>query len=75
MTMGKEDFLDSDALLRCGILQLIKVAAWISEGAAHGFGAPDQAAILLQRCDGNDGGFERHYALHVAWRMRKGKMR
>src|SRR6187401_3297461 len=49
MAVGEQDLLDGDAGLADCLTQLRQVAAGIDEGAAHGHGAPDQAAILLQR--------------------------
>ena len=67
--MGEKDFLNRHTVLRSGGFQLIEIAARIRKGSAHRFGAPDQAAILLQRRHRNDRGFHGHcfgHAAHVA---------
>jgi hypothetical protein len=48
MTVGDQDFLDGDAVLGGGGLELGQVTAGINERAAHGGGAPEQSAILLE---------------------------
>ena len=58
MAMGDEQFFDGDALFGGHGFEALKVAAGVCERAAHGFGAPDQRAILLQRGHGQDDGLE-----------------
>ena len=64
MTVRDQDFFNRHALAFCRRLQTVKVAAGIAERALHRFGAPDQCAILLERSDRNDRGFERGLLCH-----------
>jgi hypothetical protein len=69
MSVREQDFLDRHALLLCRSLETIEIAARIGKRAAHRFGAPDQAAILLERRDRNDGGLKGWgdaHAVHLA---------
>ena len=59
MAVGQQDFLDRHAGLVRRRLEIGQVAAGIDERAEHRLRAPDQAAILLQRGDGNDRGAKR----------------
>ena len=56
VTVGQQDLLDGDALLRGRRLQLRQVAARIGERPPHRLGAPQQSAILLERSHRQDGG-------------------
>ena len=49
VAVGEQDFLDGDAVLGDGRAQLRQIAARIDEGTEHRPGAPDKAAVLLQR--------------------------
>ncbi len=62
MAVRHQQLLDRHLVLGRHLQQMIEIAAGIGEGTAHGFRAPDQGAVLLQRGDGNDDGLER--ALH-----------
>ena len=46
MAMGNEQFLDRHAHLFGRCLELVEIAAGIGKGAAHGFGAPDEGAVV-----------------------------
>src|SRR5205085_8150954 len=59
MAVGEQDLLDRYAGLGGGRFEPRQVAAGIGESAAHRLGAPDQAAILLQRRDRQDRGAQR----------------
>jgi hypothetical protein len=77
MTMGDEQFFDGHAMLLRHRHQLVDIATRIGKSAAHGFRAPQQGAILLQRGDGHDDGLERRggsvHAPHLAAGARGGK--
>ncbi len=59
MAVRHEDLFDGDAGLSDRVAQFRQVATRIDEGALHGFGAPEQCAILLKRRDGDDRGAQR----------------
>ena len=59
MAVGKQDFLERHAVLRDCRLQFVEIPARIDQRALHRRGAPDQAAILLQRGHRDDRGAER----------------
>ena len=54
MAMGQQDLRHLDALLGDRLLQHVEVAARVDGGAFHGFVAPDDGAVLLERGDGGD---------------------
>ena len=54
MAMGQQDFGHLDALLGDRLFQHVEVAARIDGGTFHGFVAPDDGAVLLERGDGGD---------------------
>jgi hypothetical protein len=66
MAVGDEQFLDGHAILGGDLLQSIEIAARIGEGAAHGFRAPYQGAILLERRDRHDDGLQGRLGCHAA---------
>ncbi len=72
MAMGDEQFLDGHAMLLRHRHQPVDIATRIGKGAAHGFRAPQQGAILLERGDGHDDGLERRgreaFMRHI-WRL------
>src|SRR3546814_18394125 len=58
MAVGNEDLLYGDAMLLGRLPEQRQIAARIDEGAAIGRRAPEKRAILLERRDGDQGGFE-----------------
>ena len=56
MPVGDEDLLQRDACLGDALLELVEIPARIDQRAFHGLSAPDQRAVLLQRCHRNDRG-------------------
>ena len=58
MAVGQQHLGHLDALLADRLLQHVEVAARIDGGAFHGFVAPYDGAILLERGDGSDHDFE-----------------
>ena len=66
MAVGDEQFLDGHAIVGGNLLQPIKIAARIGKGAAHGFRAPYQGAILLERRDRHDDGLQGRLGCHAA---------
>ena len=66
MAVGDEQFLDGHAIVGGDLLQPIEIAARIGEGAAHGFRAPYQGAILLERRDRHDDGLQGRLGCHAA---------
>ena len=54
MAVGQQDLGDLDALLVDRLLEHVEVAARIDGGALHGFVAPHDGAVLLERGDGGD---------------------
>src|SRR4029079_2871907 len=62
VAVGEPDLLDRDPGLRRRCLEPRQVAAGIDERAAHGFRAPQQGAVLLERRDGKDRRAERRVA-------------
>ena len=67
MAVGNEQLLDSDAVLIGDGHQPFELVAGIDEGAAHGLGAPEQGAILLERRDRDDDRLKRGFgAVHGA---------
>src|SRR6185503_7444243 len=70
MAMGQQDFLDGDAMMGGGGFLPVEVAAGVDERAEHGLGAPQQAAILLQRSDRDDRGPQRSILGRLAGHLR-----
>ena len=66
MAVGDEQLLDGDAIVGGDLLQPIEIAARIGEGAAHGFRAPQQGTILLERRDRHDNGLQGRLGCHAA---------
>jgi len=64
--MRNENLLDRDAVLRGRRFQTRDIPPRIGEGTAHGLRAPDQAAVLLERCHRNDGSLERRIGGHIS---------
>ena len=54
VAVGQQHLGHRDALLGDRLLQPVEVAAGIDGGAFHGFVAPDDGAVLLERGDGGD---------------------
>ena len=53
MRMRDPNLLKRDAELLAPIEQHVQVTTWIDDGATHGFIAPNDGAVLLERGDGN----------------------
>lgn len=68
MPMRHQQFFDGYAMLRRHRHQMIKIAARIGEGAAHGLRAPQQRTVLLKRRHRNDHRAKRRigHALYLA---------
>ncbi len=62
--MCDEQLLNGHALFGRRRFQQWQIAARIGKGALHRFGAPNEAAILLQWRHGDDGGLKRWFAGH-----------
>ena len=60
VAMREQDLLGRHARLLDAGLDALEIAAGIDHGAPLGRLVPQQRAVLLERRDGNDGGFERH---------------
>src|SRR5262249_40434967 len=58
--VGEQDLVDPDAGLFYAGLDAVEITTGIDDGARFGCLVPQQGAVLLKRCDGNDGGFKRH---------------
>ena len=61
MAVGEQDLLDRHTFCAGRRLQPVEIAAGIGEGAPHRPGAPDQAAILLERRHRDDHGAKRRF--------------
>ena len=61
MAMSDENLLQLHARPGNTRLELVEVPSRIDQRALDRLRAPDQRAILLQRCDGNDGGAHRGF--------------
>src|SRR3974390_475504 len=60
MPVSQQDLLGSDAVLGDGLLDALKIAARVDDSARLGLLIPQEGAVLLERGDRHDGGFERH---------------
>ena len=64
MPVRHEQLFNRYALFGGGPHQQRQVATRIGKGPAHGLCTPDEAAILLQRGDRNNGGLKRWFLSH-----------
>jgi len=69
MAMRQQNLLDGHADLRRRLLDPFEVAARIAHGAAHVFVIPQKRAVLLERCDGENGGLQAHGGNSFAYGM------
>ena len=53
MRMRDPNLLKRDTEFLAPIEQHVQVTTWIDDGATHGFIAPNDGAVLLERGDGN----------------------
>src|SRR5690606_7198816 len=60
MAMGEKNLLQRDACFLDRLHDPVEIAARIGDGAAHGFVIPEKGAVLLERRDGENRGFETH---------------
>ena len=60
VAVGEQDLLDRHADLGDRRLDAVEVAARVDHRALLGLLVPEQRAVLLERRDGHDGGFQRH---------------
>ena len=74
MPMGDEQLFNRHALFGRRAFEQRQISTRIGKGATHRFRAPDEAAILLQRCDGDDGGLERGLGSHKGFLARKARV-
>jgi hypothetical protein len=58
MAMRQQNAVNADARFGNGAFNARDIAARVYHHAALGFLIPDQGAVLLEGCDGDDGGGE-----------------